>query len=119
MLLSGWAALVALLVAGMTCDDTCAGTEPPPGTDWTRYSEATQWTEIGVLAGVNVVIALASTALTVLQHRRPAGLLVLLFTATSVRLVAMLNETGGSYSWYVWFLASALGVITVLAAGRR
>jgi hypothetical protein len=120
VLLSAWAGLWgALLVAGMTCDDTCAGTQPPAGADWTQYSEAAQWTELGVLAGVNGVIALAATALVVFRHRRLAGGLVVLFAAVSVPLVALLSKAGQGPISYLWFVASALGASTVLAARRR
>jgi hypothetical protein len=51
VVLSCWVGAGALLVAGMTCDDTCAGDRPPPGGDWTEYSEAAQWSELGWLAG--------------------------------------------------------------------
>jgi hypothetical protein len=119
VLLSVYAALGELLAVGMTCDDTCAGAQPPPGADWTQYSEAAQWTALGVLAGLNAAIALAATALTVFGHRRSAGALVVLFGAASVLLVVLDSEAGQGPFSYLWFLASALGLVTVLAAGRR
>src|SRR3954453_11702666 len=90
----GVCALGELLAVGMTCDDTCAGAQPPPGADWTQYSEAAQWTALGVLAGLNAAIALAATALTVFGHRRSAGALVVLFGAASVLLVVLDSEAG-------------------------
>ena len=112
VLLSLCLGLTALLHAGMTCFDTCAGAQPPPGADWTQYSEAAQWTAVGVLAGVNMVTALGATALVVLRHRRLAGALLVLFAAASVALNALLGEP---FFW-LWFLALMLGLVTVVAA---
>jgi hypothetical protein len=119
VLLSAWAGLGVLLAVAMTCDDTCAGAQPPPGADWTQYSDSAQWTALGVLAGVNAAIALAATLLTMFRHRRSAGALVVLFGLASALLVAWLSEAGQGPFSYLWFLASALGLISVLAAGRR
>jgi hypothetical protein len=52
-------------------------------------------------------------------HRRSAGVLVVLFGVASVLLVAWLSEAGQGPFSYLWFLASALGLVSVLAAGRR
>jgi hypothetical protein len=119
VLLSAWAGLGALLTAAITCDDTCAGAQTPPGADWTQYSEAVQWTALSVLAAANLAIALAATTLALFGHRRWAGALALLFGAASVLLVSLLNDAGEGPTSYVWFVASALGLITVLAPGRR
>jgi hypothetical protein len=120
VLLSLSAGLGALFFdAGMACDDTCAGTQPPPGADWTQYSDAAQWSQIGLLAATSMALALATTLLVLFRRRRAAGMLIALFTAASVPLAALVDHAHpGGFSW-VWLLASALGVLTVLAARPR
>ena len=119
VLLSVWAGLELLMTVMWTCDDTCRGAQPPRGMDWTQYSEAAQWTELAVRAGVNVAIAITAMALAMFRHRRSAGALVVVFGAASVPLVVLLTEAGDGPISYVWFLASALGLVAVLAAGRH
>ena len=120
VVLSCWAGGGALLVAGMTCDDTCAGDRPPPGSDWTEYSEAAQWSELGWLAGANILLALVSAGLVLAGRRRMALLAVLIYGAVSVRLVGLFDEAvnTGVISW-AWFLAAAMGLIMALGARGR
>lgn len=117
--LSLWAALGALLVAGMTCGDTCAGTQPPPKADWTQYSDAAQWSQIGLLGAASLAIAVATTVLVAVGRRGAAGVLVLLFMVASLPLAAMVDHAHPSSTWWVWLLASVLGVLTALAARPR
>jgi hypothetical protein len=120
VVLSCWVGAGALLVAGMTCDDTCAGDRPPPGGDWTEYSEAAPWSELGWLAGANILLTLVSAGLVLVGRRRMALLGVLIYGAVSVRLVGLFDEAvnAGVISW-AWFLAAAMGLIMTLGARGR
>jgi hypothetical protein len=120
VVLSCWAGAEVLFVAGMTCDDTCAGDRPPPGSDWTQYGEAAQWSELGWLAGANILLTLVSAGLVLAGRRRMALLGVLIYGAVSVRLVGLFDEAVNSVviSW-VWFLAAAMGLIMALGARGR
>ena len=119
VLLSCWAGFGSLFVAGMTCDDTCSGDRPPPGADWTSYSEATQWTELGWLAGANMVLALVAAGLVMVARRRVALLPVLMYGVASVPLVELLDQASMSVVSWAWILATATGLIMALAARGR
>jgi hypothetical protein len=120
VLLSCWAGFGSLFVAGMSCDDTCSGERPPLGADWTEYSDAVQWTELGWLAGANVLLALIAAGLVLAGRRRVALLPLLVYGAGSVPLVGLLDEAVDSgVIWWAWIFASATGSIMALAARGR
>ena len=115
-LLSCWAGLYTWFVAGMTCDDTCASSLSHA--DWTQHGDSAEWTELGRLAGVNLLLVLLSSGLLLTGRRWVAWLallLVLLHGAASVRMGELLdeaNKSGGS----VWGLATAMGLLMVVGA---
>ena len=119
VVLSCSAGLGSLLVAAMSCDDTCAGDRPPPGADWTDYSDAAQWSELAGLAGANMLLAVLAAGLMIIGRRRVALLPVVLHGVASVLLVGLLDQSGDSAVGWAWILATTTGLVMALAARER
>lgn len=118
--LSCWLGAGSLFIAGMRCDEGCSDGRPPPGADWTNYSESVQWTQLGWLAGANVLLASVAASLVMGGRRRLALPFALAYCAVAVPLVVLMSEDIPFLGW-LWILAAALGLTMALSArgGRR